>query len=291
MSRSTRWLRMFAVSLVAATALTGSAQAAPGAPGAAGKPKPTPDCGKQVFVKASGAPWKCTFADEFEGSSLDTSKWTVQQTPGSQECFSAKNVTVAGGVLSLTTQKVETPVTCGSVTSSYTSAQVSGYGKYSQLNGRFEVRAKFPAAQVAGLQSALWMWPVEANKYGSWPGSGEIDIAEMYTTYPDRVIPYLHYNSQASDTSVTNNHCMISDVSEFHTYVVEWTTARITITYDGRTCLDHRIDAVSPLGASGPFDQPFFMVLTQMLGVGANAPTASTPLPATTQVDYVRMWS
>lgn len=288
MSRRTRWLRMSAVSLMALTVLAQSAQAAPGAPG---KPKPTPDCGRQVFFKASGAPWRCSFADEFDGTSLDASKWTVQQTPGSQECFSAKNVAVAGGVLSLTTQKVETPVTCGSMTSSYTSGQVSGYGKYSQENGRFEVRARFPATQVAGLQSALWMWPVDANRYGPWPSSGEIDIAELYTTYPDRVIPYLHYDSQASDTSVTNNHCMIGDVSAFHTYVLEWTTTRITVTYDGQTCLDHTIDAVSPLGASGPFDQPFFMVLTQMLGVGDNAPTSSTLLPATTQVDYVRMWS
>lgn len=288
MSENTRWMRMLAATVMVAVMLPSSADAAPGAPG---KPKPRPDCGAQVFYKASGAAWKCTFADEFSGTSLDTSKWTVQQTAGSQECFSAKNVVVAGGVLSLTTQKVETPVTCGSTTSSYTSAQVSGYGKYAQLNGRFEVRAAFPAAQVAGLQSALWMWPVDANKYGAWPGSGEIDIAEMYSTYPDRAIPYVHYNSPSTDHTVTNNYCMISDVSAFHTYVVEWTATNITVTYDGQTCLDHTINSVSPLGASGPFDQPFFMVLTQMLGVGDNAPTTSTPLPATTQIDYVRMWS
>ena len=40
-----------------------------------------------------------------------------------------------------------------------------------------------------------------------------------------------------------------------------------------------------------PFDQPFIVALTQALGVGANAVTAATPLPATTQIDYVRVWS
>jgi hypothetical protein len=30
--------------------------------------------------------------------------------------------------------------------------------------------------------------------------------------------------------------------------------------------------------------------LTQALGIGANAVTAATPLPATTQIDWVRVW-
>jgi hypothetical protein len=31
-----------------------------------------------------------------------------------------------------------------------------------------------------------------------------------------------------------------------------------------------------------PFDEPFFISLTHALGVGTNAVTAATPLPATT---------
>lgn len=39
------------------------------------------------------------------------------------------------------------------------------------------------------------------------------------------------------------------------------------------------------------FDQPFFMILTQALGIGTNAfDPATTPLPATTQVDWARVW-
>jgi hypothetical protein len=44
------------------------------------------------------------------------------------------------------------------------------------------------------------------------------------------------------------------------------------------------------VASPAPFDQPFFLSLTQALGVGTNSPTASTPLPATTLVDYVRVW-
>lgn len=262
---------------------------------AVGRPtKPVkPSCGTQTFYKASGAAWSCTFGDEFDGTAIDTKKWTVQQSPSNGSCFvnSPKNVSVAGGALSLTARRESAPVTCGSLTSDYTSGQVSGYAKYAQTFGRFEIRAKFPASKVAGLQSALWLWPSSPTKYGAWPLSGEIDIAEMYTTYPDRAIPYLHYNSPSDDMSVTNNYCLIDDVSAFHTYVLEWTSTNLKVTFDGQTCLDHTIKSVSPLAAPAPFDSPFFVVLTQMLGVGANAPTSSTELPATTQVDYVRIWS
>jgi hypothetical protein len=48
----------------------------------------------------------------------------------------------------------------------------------------------------------------------------------------------------------------------------------------------------APLVKPQPFDQPFFINLTQALGIGANLfDPATTPLPATTQVDYVRVWS
>jgi beta-glucanase (GH16 family) len=238
----------------------------------------------------------CTFVDDFAGNKLDSSKWIAQQTytSGYQnggECFvnSPNNVSVSNGALNLTARRESSTFQCqypgGSYETRYTSGMVSTYGRFSQAFGRFEIRAKFPAATVAGLQSALWMWPVDPNKYGAWPGSGEIDIAESYSQYPDRVIPYVHYDSAPADMTVTNNYCMINDVSAFHSYVAEWTPTAITIKYDGQTCMSH---ALSDGGR--PFDQPFIMALTQALGQGSNAVTDSTPFPATTTVDYVRVW-
>jgi hypothetical protein len=65
----------------------------------------------------------------------------------------------------------------------------------------------------------------------------------------------------------------------------------VTISYDGRVCLDHAIAPAPPLTGSQPFDQPFTLNLTQALGIGTNAFGEKTPLPATTTVDYVRVWS
>ncbi len=258
-------------------------------------------CGAQI-TKADGSAWQCTFADDFNGTTLDTSKWVVQTTAASgfhngPECFvnTPNNLSVANGTLSLTARKEAAPFTCASSTGSYTSQYTSGmvmtYGLFSQAYGRFDVRAKLPAATVKGLQESFWLWPDNPTKYGYWPTSGEIDIAEAYSLYPDRVIPYIHYTPATTDPNVTNTACMISDLSQFHDYVAEWTPTSISIIYDGHTCLVDTWNPAWPLTKPQPFDQPFLIALTQALGIGGNAfDPATTPLPATTQIDYVHVW-
>jgi beta-glucanase (GH16 family) len=266
-------------------------------------PAPSGACGGEVATKPSGDPWTCTFDDEFDGTTLDTTKWTTVTTSktgyhSGPECFvdSTNNVSQANGVLSLTVRQESAPFVCVSSSGTnyntqYTSGSVTTANKFTQTYGRFEVNAAFPATAVAGLQSALWLYPANAVKYGVWPWSGEIDFAEEYSKYADRVIPYIHYVPNILDLHVTNNYCTINNVSAFHNYVVEWTPSTITVTFDGKTCTT---DSWSPLSLlkPAPFDQPFFLSLTQALGIGTNAfsPTA-TPLPATTKVDYVRIWS
>ena len=268
---------------------------------ATSEPDPaTPGC--TALPKAGGGTWQCTFDEEFDGTSLDPSKWQVLTSAATGlatggACFvdSPDNVAVGGGVLSLTVRKLAAPMTCPesygrTISTSYTGGQVGTYGKFSQTYGRFAVRAKFPAAVVAGLQSSLWMWPVKSP-------TGEIDIAEWYSRYPDRVIPYLHYaytsskitsaNPLSGTNVVTNNNFLVKDVNAFHEYAVEWTASTITITVDGRVVL---IDRVAAYGTS-PFNQPFFVALTACLGSGTNPfDPQKTPLPATTQVDWVRAW-
>lgn len=261
---------------------------------------PAPTCGATV-LKADGSAWQCTLADEFGGTTLDSTKWIAQQTANSGytsggECYfdRTNNVSVGGGVLTLTARKEAAPFTCpspgGDWTTQYTGGMVSTAYRFSQTYGRFEVRAKLPTATVKGLQTAFWLWPDNATKYGNWPASGEIDIAEYYTQYPDRVIPYIHYNDGGLDPNVTNNWCMVTDPTQFHSYVAEWTPTTISIIYDGQTCV---VDTWNALGLAkpAPFDHPFMVVLTQALGINTNAfDPATTPLPASTQVDYVHVW-
>jgi hypothetical protein len=83
-------------------------------------------------------------------------------------------------------------------------------------------------------------------------------------------------------------NCRI-DQAGYNTYVFTWQPGRLTIAVNGQNCIIDNYQ--STLGGTAPFDQPFFLALTQAIGTGTNAPTANTPLPATTHVDYVRVWS
>lgn len=295
--------RLAGPALAALALALGAVAPTPASAATKARPAPSgPSCGTTIY-KSAGVPWTCTFDDEFDGTSLDGSKWIAQETANSSytsgltACFVNRpaNISVSGGTLNLTARKEAAPFTCtdpaGDFTTQYTSGMVSTYGRFGQAYGRFEVRAKLPAATVAGLQESFWLWPVNPYKYGAWPGSGEIDIAEVYSRYADRAIPYIHYNAAAFDPNVTNTSCFISDVAAFHSYAVEWTTSTLKIVYDGTTCLVDTWNPASPLISPQPFDQPFIIALTQALGIGNNAfDPATTPLPATTQVDYVRVW-
>ncbi len=253
-----------------------------------------PGCQGTTPLGLSGS-WKCTFDDEFNGTSLNTSQWVPQQTATSgyvagPDCYvnSPSTVSVSGGSLNLTVRKVA-PFTCpdpaGNFTSDYTAGMVSTYGLFHQTYGAFEVNAKLPPSAVPGLQETFWLYP-QTLTYGGWPNSGEIDFAEFYSEYWGFDVPFIHYANSANDPNVTAYGCILNQDS-FNTYGVDWTPTSITVLYNGEVCLvDH------PTTGSVPFDQPFFIALTQALGMGTDAAGASTqPTVATTQVNWVRAWS
>src|SRR5690242_21497026 len=87
-------------------------------PGPAQAAAPAPNCGAAI-AKGYWQTWKCTFADDFNGSALDTSKWIAQTTAASgftagKDCFmdSPNNVSVSDGNLNLTVRREAAPFQC-----------------------------------------------------------------------------------------------------------------------------------------------------------------------------------
>jgi beta-glucanase (GH16 family) len=275
------------------------------------------DCGGAKLHKPDGSRWICTFDDEFTGTKLDRVQWTPQLTANSdftsgtsphRACYvdNPKTISVSHGYLHLSVIRTAKPFTCtapglfglgvDNFATTYQAGEITTYYGFAQTYGRFEVRAKMPSVKVPGLQETLWLWPKNDTKYGGFPGSGEIDFAEFYSRYSDRVIPYVHYDYAQSSVDpktntniVTNDYTCLIDTTRFHRYVAIWKPGKITLKYDGKTCL---VDNYRPsnVRSPAPFDQPFFMALTQALGVTGNEPTSKTPIPATMKVDYVRVW-
>jgi beta-glucanase (GH16 family) len=255
-------------------------------------------------IKATGGGyWHCAFDDEFSGPSLDTSKWTAMDTAGTPngfhqgpECYRPGNVAVSNGALLLTAGKSPSSFACGpGFSTPYTSGMITTLGKYSQTDGLFEMRAKFPPG--VGFQPAFWMLPVNPNHNGQY-SYGEIDIVEAYGSNPGYVSPHLHYVTTPGDALSGANCYVLAPKLNYHVFQLRWSATQMKFTYDGVTCWQTSWQPAPPYAAVGsvaptPFDQPFYIMVELALSgpqTPTNQPNGSTPFPSTMTVDYVRAW-
>lgn len=254
---------------------------------------PSDACGVRP-KRRTGGHYSCTFVEEFAGSALDTDRWLGQDMRGKGDrCVAAGpgTVAVADGTLRLsvveTTAGEPCPQRADGSRGRYAAGWISTYGRWSQQYGRFEARMRSQETSVAGLHEAFWLWPdIRFSSDADWPNSGEIDIAETYSAYPDLVVPFLHYSADSRGPVPGLNtawNCRATR-GEWHTYALEWTADRLEVFVDGRSCL------VNTSGASS-FRKPFIINLSQLLGAGPNLWTGGVPLPATMEVDWVKAWS
>ncbi len=233
------------------------------------------------------------WSDEFDGTALDTSLWSYDIGNGcpnlcgwgnNEEQYysdSPENIKVENGHLVITAKED----TLGGV--SYSSAKITSLRKGDFRYGRFEARMKFPTTQ--GMWPAFWMLPTE-QVYGGWPGSGEIDIVEMIGSNPGRAVGTVHtgfpyaYNSGYYDLPPGE---IFAD--DFHLFAMEWEPGSITWFVDG---IQYHQLTPNNIGPWAPFQEDFYLILN--LAVGGNwpgSPDATTVLPQTLEVDYVRVYN
>jgi beta-glucanase (GH16 family) len=251
-----------------------------------------PDCGARI-AKPGGGNWTCTMVDQFSATGLDPARWMGMTQAGTGDlCIvnSPRTVAVANGSLRLsaiaTDATTQCPVRADGTRASYASGWATTYRRFSQQYGRFEARIRVQAASAPGLHEAFWLWPdVRYAADSPWPDSGEIDIAETFSSRPDLAIPFLHYSDDVYGgvQGVNTAWNCPSTRGAWHTYALEWFADRLTILVDGRTCL------TNTRGASS-YQKPFIINLTQFLGNANNQYDGQVALPATMEVDYVKVW-
>jgi beta-glucanase (GH16 family) len=260
-------------------------------------------CGSVPPRTWSKGVWKCVLSDDFDGTALDRTRWTVVETknggfssgiPPAFACYKydPRTVSVSGGYLNLAVIKGDDRFLCGGPAAQptkYVGGAVSTKFRLAQAYGRFQIRAKFATDSRPGLQSSLVLIP-DQNAYDL--RSGEIDVAEYFTKWPDRVIPVVRYSHGGNDPSETTDTCTLERPDQFHTYTLQWTPDQIDMYLDGKRCLSSTWSAGGGLHRPKPFDQPFYLTMFEALGVSKAAFDEDEPakLPATMQVDYVRIW-
>jgi len=258
-------------------------------------PGPSDACGPQP-AKADGTLWACTLADDFTGTELNRSVWMPQTifksgTDTVWACYldDPSVIAVKDGALNLTVRKLAEPMVCPgnkNLSTSYVAGMVSTYRLFSQQYGRFEARIKTTLTTTPGLQEAFWLWPDDRYNTAVWPAAGEIDIAETYSQYPDLAIPFLHYtaiDNGGPRPGLNTAWDCTAYRGQYNTFTLEWTATQLEILVNGKSCLVNT-------SADPAFQKPYIVAFTQMLGIGGNAATSATPLPATMSVDYLRVW-
>jgi hypothetical protein len=263
-------------------------------PPSAGRPAASPPP-PAVILPLASAPlsplpgnWTSVFDDEFNESAL-TGVWVPHEwwdtgaTEGEGIEESAPyNVNVAGGSLKLTAKPDNTYGT------GYTGALVQAGGiqgittqsPAAFLYGYTEARIQIPPGQ--GLWPAFWLMPESTITTGvDHDANGEIDVMETLDGDPSTVYGTVHRNG-AFQQSVL--HTGINLSAGWHTFGVDWEPDHMTWYLDGQAYGTVTNASLIPNEAMYPiFD----------LAVGGSwggPPNASTPFPATMNVDYVRTW-
>jgi beta-glucanase (GH16 family) len=226
------------------------------------------------------------WADEFDGTEVNTEKWTINVDDyggGNNELQyytdRPENIKVEDGKLIITAFKEDY------LTREYTSAKINSKYKGDWRYGRIEAGIKLPEGQ--GMWPAFWMMPTE-QVYGGWPNSGEIDIMELVGHEPSTVYGTLHYGPpyEYTNGSYTLPSGKFSD--GFHVFSIEWTPDSISWFVDGQLYSTKGPEDVSQWL---PFQEKFYLILN--LAVGGNwpgPPDETTVFPQTMEIEYIRVY-
>ncbi|MEV4483778.1 family 16 glycosylhydrolase [Micromonospora coxensis] len=245
-------------------------------------PPPTVRPGTQV------PGWRLVWSDEFDGPTLDRSKWNLRDGEGRDidrgcNVDDPDNTFVSGGVLTLRAQR-ETAA-CSSQTRQYTQSYLDTIGRTSFRYGRFEVRAQSPNGpdDSRGLWPAFWLRPEDG-------GRGEIDVVELpggRDWYRAATLGIFYdYTPVKQDTRYAFPTGYPGD--GFHTYTTEWEPDAIRWYVDGR--LVWQRDRATTPWFDEVFHKPYNLRLNFQVGGWLGDPDATTRFPADFRVDHVRVW-
>ncbi|MDX6719143.1 MAG: hypothetical protein QOJ63_1397, partial [Solirubrobacteraceae bacterium] len=267
---------------------------------------PLPGLGTFPAAQAAAPVEPPTWSDEFDGTSLDPTKWITRANgPRHDGNLTPDAVSVGGGLLT-----IKTYTEAGKHYSGMIATYKRGSDGFEQTYGYFEARMKFTSSP--GQWSAFWLHsPTFGNPIGDPESAGvEMDIAEHRarcveapaptppaTCAPDnpindRVQQAMVWDGYASGTS--KSAVKLSDPltglgnGQWHRWALRWTPTQLTFLYD---------DVVTWTMSAPISRRSQYIILSSEVGrffAGAIPAAGYGSLDTSTtnmQVDYVRVWA
>lgn len=236
-----------------------------------------------------GTGWNLVFNDEFDGTTLDQTKWNYNYTWGRTHNHRAymdeKQVTVSDGKLKITAIDQRHPNApagtnqwadqFGYMSFDYTSGAVNTNGKFNFRYGYIEGRFKMSGT---GTWPAFWT----LNGTGEWPP--EIDILEVPHARTNHHY-YYHYGPDwQNEASFGGQHNGVDKSAGFHTYGVEWGPDYMNFYFDGQRISTNTGRSVCTQGNN------MYLIINLAVGGWSGDPKPTDVFPSVYECDWVRVW-
>lgn len=221
------------------------------------------------------------FADEFDGTSLDTVKWNVETGDmghGTILNLSApEKAQVHDGLLSIITDKSPAGAALP-----YVSGFIDNVGRFARTYGKYEFRARFPYAP--GVWYALWATPwsqpfPEIDIELTNVGATQLWFVNHWAAPP---LPADSRRTFFVEPQDPKKPIAGLDFSQFHVYTLVWKPGSIELSIDGDVKLSRTTVGVP--------DLPLIWKINGWVGGWGGTPTNATPFPVSFEVDYVHVY-
>jgi len=261
-----------------------------------GRSVPSDDgAGRGGDAPRGGAPdgYTLVFSEEFQGSSLDRSKWNTryrwgpnwvinnesqyyvdtQGNPG----FGHSPFSLDGEHLTISASRTPDSLRGAANSQGWLSGALTTYQHFAMTYGYVEMRAKMPRGK--GMWPAFWL--LHERNTERRP---EIDVVELLGGDTDTVYQTYHWYENYSLRSTPSFRVQRADYADgFHTYGVRWEPGKVTWYVDGLETNRFSSDKVS--------SESMYLLLN--LAVGGNwagQPDGSTPDKVDYTIDYIRAY-
>jgi autotransporter-associated beta strand protein len=234
--------------------------------------------------RASAAPpagYEIVFADEFNGTSLDTLKWNYNYPWGDGHTHNhiawvvPEQVIVGNGRLNL--QAIAQKHPDAPADHPYTSGTINTSGKLNLTHGYLEARMKM--SDVQGTWPAFWMLQ------NGWPP--EIDIMEFPRGGANSATQYWanwHYTGASGAASEGWQRTAANLTTAYNDFAVEWTATSMKFYLNG-TLMNSVQNTASIAQAAN-----MYLILNQAVGGWPGNPPSDAAFPSNFEVDWVRVW-
>lgn len=219
-----------------------------------------------VPTAAESLGWELVASEEFNGTSVDRSRWTIYDGEGNGGVGwrRPEAISVSDGTLKITGR-----------------GDVSGGMNWNggRTYGRWEVRARSDTGN--GYAPNILMWPSSGN----WPAEGEINIMEIPWGNRIQSLFVIHWSEQNAQVS----HIEPGDFTRWHTFALEWLGSHITLFIDGEP-----IYTTADPDIVGSLRYPMHIALQNDVGPfdGFIPPRdATTPSEVSLEIDWVRLYA